>query len=75
MREFAQADASQKSAVKDWGYALVLLAAISGFFLTLRLIGRAFIVPEFEVLVIHLPAVVCLLGYVKMVLSVRSVDL
>lgn len=71
MRESTQADASQKSSVKDWGYALVLLAAISGFFLTLRLIGRPFIVAEFEVLIVHLPAVVCLLAYVKMVLSVR----
>lgn len=71
MRAFKQADASRKSSVKDWGYALVLLAAISGFFLTLRLIGRPFIAAEFEVLVIHLPVVVCLLAYAKIVLSVR----
>ena len=67
MRELTHADASEMSAAKNWGYALILLAAISALFLTLRLVGRAFIVPEFEALIVYLPTVVCLLVYVSMV--------
>jgi hypothetical protein len=67
MKEFTHADTSQISGAKNWGYAFILLAAVSAFFLTLRLIGLAFIVPEFEVLVIYLPTVICLLIYVTMV--------
>ncbi len=75
MRELTHADASQISAAKNWGYAFILLAAVSAFFLTLRLIGRAFIVPEFEVLVIYLPTVICLLIYVTMVRPFRRANL
>jgi hypothetical protein len=49
--------------IKDWGYALVLLAAVSAFFLALRFSGRAFIAPEFEILVIYVPTLVCVLIY------------
>ena len=75
MKELTHANASQMCAAKNWGYAFILLAAVSAFFLTLRLIGRAFIVPEFEVLVIYLPTVVCLLIYVTMVRPFRRANL
>ncbi|HXZ98361.1 MAG TPA: hypothetical protein VED24_03235 [Candidatus Acidoferrum sp.] len=52
-----------EESTRDWGYALVLLAAASAFFLALRFSGRAFIAPEFEILVIYVPTLVCLLIY------------
>jgi uncharacterized SAM-binding protein YcdF (DUF218 family) len=75
MRELTQTNEDQNRAVKDWGYALILLAVISGLFLSLRVAGRAFIVLEFEVLVIHVPAIVCLLSYLKVTRSSRSAPL
>jgi hypothetical protein len=52
-----------EESVKDWGYALILLAAVSAFFLALRFSGRAFIAPEFEILVIYVPTLACVLIY------------
>ena len=75
MREFTQTNVDQSRAVKEWGYAVILLLAISGLFLTLRLAGRAFIALEFEVLVIYMPAIVCLLSYMKITRSSRSAHL
>jgi hypothetical protein len=74
MSGFTQADASQIGATKNWGFALLILAATSAFFLALRIFGRAAIVPEFEVLVIHLPTIVCLIIYAGMTLSSRKVS-
>ncbi len=49
---------------RDWNYALALLIVVSGIFLILRFAGRAFVTIDFEILVIHFPAVICLLIYV-----------
>lgn len=49
----------------DWGYATVLLAAVSIILLGLRLSGRAFLTLEFEVLVVYLPTLVSLLIYAR----------
>jgi hypothetical protein len=54
----------EASATRDWGYALLLLAMLSAFFLGLRLYGQGFVSIEFEILVIHVPAVICLLVYI-----------
>jgi len=51
------------AARRDWGYAFIFLAIVSALFVVLRFSGRAFLALEFEVLVIHLPTVVCLLVY------------
>jgi len=66
----------ETSATRDWGYALVLLAMLSAFFLGLRLYGQAFVTLEFEILVIHVPAVICLVVYIatKRLESASSVD-
>jgi hypothetical protein len=45
----------------DWSFALALLVLTSAFFLVLRLLGLVFLALDFEILVIHLPVVVCLL--------------
>jgi len=47
----------------EWGFALAFLAAISVFFLALRVLGHAFIAWEFELLVIYVPTLVCLAFY------------
>jgi hypothetical protein len=54
----------ETSATRDWGYALLLLAMLSALFLGLRLYGQAFVTLEFEILIIHVPAVICLLVYI-----------
>jgi hypothetical protein len=59
--EFTGASGPEAEATKYWRYALILLIAVSSFFLALRLSGRAFIVADFEILVIYLPTVVCAL--------------
>jgi hypothetical protein len=51
-------------AAREWGFALTFLALISVFFLALRVLGRAFIAWEFELLVIYVPTLVCLVFYV-----------
>jgi len=65
MTEFPRASGSERDAAKDWGYALILLIAVSSFFLTLRFSGRAFIAPDFEILVIYVPTIVSVLVYAK----------
>jgi len=52
---------SEGDSTKYWGYALLLLAAVSAFFLVLRFSGRAFTAPEFEMLIVYVPTVVCLM--------------
>jgi hypothetical protein len=63
MTSLSPSAATEGESTKDWGYALVLLAAVSVFFLALRFSGRAFIAPEFEILVIYVPTLVCVLIY------------
>lgn len=45
---------------REWGLALVLLTAVSILFASLRLLGHAFIVLEFEWFVVYLPTTLCL---------------
>jgi hypothetical protein len=61
--EFTRASSPEAEATKYWGYALILLIAVSSFFLALRFSGRAVTVAEFEILIIYLPTVVCVLVY------------
>jgi hypothetical protein len=61
--EFTRASGPEAEAAKYWRYALILLIAVSSFFLALRFSGRAFTVADFEILVIYLPTVVCALVY------------
>jgi hypothetical protein len=61
--EFTRASGPGAEASKYWCYALILLIAVSSFFLALRFSGRAFMVADFEILVIYLPTVVCALVY------------
>jgi uncharacterized membrane protein YhaH (DUF805 family) len=61
--EFTRASGPEAEASKYWCYALILLIAVSSFFLALRFSGRAFMVADFEILVIYLPTVVCALVY------------
>jgi len=61
--EFTRANGPEAEAAKYWRNALILLIAVSSFFLALRFSGRAFIVAEFEILIIYLPTVVCALVY------------
>ena len=63
MTEFTRASDPETEATKYWRYALILLIAVSSFFLALRFSGRAFTVADFEILVIYLPTVVCALVY------------
>ena len=63
MTDFTRADGPEAEATKYWCYALILLIAVSSFFLALRFSGRAFTVADFEILVIYLPTVVCALVY------------
>ena len=63
MTNLAQTTGPETESIKYWGYALILLAAVTTFFLALRFSGRGFIAQEFETLVIYVPAVVCLLVY------------
>ena len=53
-----------EDATRDWRFALAFLAVISVFFLALRILGRAFMTWEFELLVIYVPTLVCLAFYV-----------
>ena len=64
MTEFTRANGPEAEATKYWRNALILLIAVSSFFLALRFSGRAFTVADFEILVIYLPTVVCALIYV-----------
>jgi hypothetical protein len=59
--EFTCASGPEAEASKYWRYALILLVAVSSFFLALRFSGRAFTVADFEILVIYLPTVLCAL--------------
>jgi len=59
--EFTRASGPEAEAAKYWRYALILLIAVSSFFLALRFSGRAFIVADFEIFIIYLPTVVCAL--------------
>jgi len=61
--KFTRAGGPEAEATKYWRYALILLIAVSSFFLALRFSGRAFAVADFEILVIYLPTVVCALVY------------
>jgi len=54
------------AAAQDWGYGLLLLASVSGFFIMLRLFERAFVALEFELVVIHMPVVISLMVYMAM---------
>jgi hypothetical protein len=63
--EFTRASGPEAEAAKYWRYALILLIAVSSFFLALRFSGRAFIVADFEILIIYLPTVLCALVYAK----------
>jgi hypothetical protein len=65
MTEVARASGAEAEASKYWGYALILLIAVSSLFLALRLSGRAFTVVDFEILVIYLPTLICVLVYAK----------
>ena len=49
---------------REWGLTLILLAAVSAVFIALRLLGRAFIVWEFELLVLYVPTTLCLVVFV-----------
>jgi hypothetical protein len=53
----------ETATASDWGRALVLLVTVSALFLALRISGRAFVGSDFEILVIHVPTIVCLLMY------------
>jgi hypothetical protein len=64
MTEVTHARGIEAEASKYWRYALILLVAVSLFFLALRFSGRAFMVLDFEVLVIYLPALLCAVVYV-----------
>jgi len=57
---------------RDWGYALILLVALSALFLFLRLLGRAFVATEFEILIIYAPTAICLLVYLARSLGLHS---
>jgi len=59
--EFTRASGPEAEATKYWRYALILLIAVSSFFLALRFSGRAFIVADFEILIIYLPTALCAL--------------
>jgi hypothetical protein len=61
MTDFTRANGPEAEATRYWRYALILLIAVSSFFLALRFSGRAFTVADFEILVIYLPTVVCAL--------------
>jgi hypothetical protein len=63
MTDFTRANGPEAEATKYWRYALILLIAVSSFFLALRFSGRAFTVADFEILIIYLPTVVCALIY------------
>jgi hypothetical protein len=65
MTEVARAGGAEAEASKYWGYALMLLVAVSSLFLALRLSGRALTVVDFEILVIYLPTLICVLVYAK----------
>lgn len=54
----------QTATTREWSYAAFLLAIVSLLFILLRVSGRAFVAPEFEMLVIYLPTVVSFLVYV-----------
>ena len=64
MTAFSPSAGPEGESSKHWGYALVLLITVSALFLALRFSGRAFTAPEFEILVIYMPTVVCVLVYV-----------
>jgi len=64
MTEFTRASGIEAETSKHWRYALILLVAVSLFFLALRFSGRAFMVVDFEVLVIYLPTLLCAVIYV-----------
>jgi hypothetical protein len=63
MTEFTRANGPEAEATRYWRNALILLIAVSSFFLALRFSNRAFTVADFEILVIYLPTVVCALIY------------
>jgi hypothetical protein len=67
MTAFSRSAAPERESIRHWRYALILLATVSAFFLALRFSGRAFTAPEFEILVIYVPTVVCVLVYATMV--------
>jgi hypothetical protein len=64
MTAFSRSAGPDDESIKHWGYALALLTTVSVFFLALRFSGRAFTALEFEILVIYVPTVVCVLVYV-----------
>jgi hypothetical protein len=59
----AQTTEPGTESIKYWGYALILLAAVTTFFLALRFSGRGFIAQDFEKIVVYVPTIVCLLVY------------
>ena len=64
MTEFPRTIGPESDATKHWGYALILMIAVSSFFLALGFSGRAITLPpDLEILVIYVPTVVCALVY------------
>ena len=57
----------ETAGTRDWSYALIFLAVVSAFFLGLRVFGRAFVAFDFEIIIIYVPTVICLLIYVTKV--------
>jgi hypothetical protein len=53
---------------KSWIYAFLILLAASAIMLALRLTGREFLVPEFEVALIYFPTVLSAIiaGYLSL---------
>lgn len=52
----------------SWAYAFLILLAVSAIMLALRLAGRQFLVPEFEIALIYFPTVLSgiIAGYVAL---------
>jgi len=67
MTEVKGISGAEIEATKYWRYAVLLLVALSSFFLTLRFLGRSFIVIDFELLIIYMPTILCVLVYVIMI--------
>jgi hypothetical protein len=52
----------------SWTYAFLILLAVSAIMLAVRLAGRQFLVPEFEIALIYFPTVLSgiIAGYVAL---------
>jgi uncharacterized membrane protein YhdT len=67
MTEVKGISGAEKEATKYWGYALLLLVVVSLFFLILRFSGRSFVIVDFEILIIYMPTILCVLVYAMMI--------